>query len=350
MKIAIIEFSTAHHELLPSYYYLFGQNRVTFFVNNTISKEMAQNLDLNRVHRIIFSKLKFFDAFKISMNLRKNGFTHCVINTAEGKISKHFCFFNKLFGIKNIGVIHNASKIQNPGFTQKSILKRLDHVLVLSDFIKESLNQKNVQVFYPVFQFHSPTVKIEHHTKLIISIIGNVEFKRRDYQFLINFLSQFKGKLQDRICFKIIGNASTKEGPQLITKVEDENLASFFQFFNQRLSDEEMQNELENSDLILPLITPNIKIFHEYLKYKISGAYNLSYASHIPMIIHDSFKAFDDFNHGNYFFSDEKDLLGLLLFLSNNREDIAQKSELVKERSEFLKKRQIEIFDRILSH
>ena len=166
---------------------------------------------------------------------------------------------------------------------------------------------------------------------------------------MINFLSEFKDKLQDRICFKIIGNASAKEGPEIKNKVLEKKSIKFFQFFDHRLSDEEMQHEIKNSDLIFPLITPNIKIFNEYLSYKISGAYNLSYASHIPMIIHDRFKAFDDFNHGNYFFSDAKDLLNLLLSLSNNRQDIAEKSSVVKQYTEFLKKRQAEIFDRILS-
>jgi hypothetical protein len=350
MKIAVIEFSTAHHELFPSYFHLLKNNNLTFFINNSLTCEMEQKLDHTKVQRIRLSKFKIIDAFRLAANLHKNKFTHCLINTAEGKVSKYFCIFNKLFGIKNIGIIHNANKIQNPGFTQRSILKRLDHVLVLSDFIKDSLNEKNVQVFYPVFQFKNSNSRIKNQHQLVISIIGNVEFKRRDYQFLINFLSQHKDKLQDRICFKIIGNASAQEGPLLIKRVEDEKLSSFFQFFNQRLSDDQMNHELDSSDLIFPLITPSIKIFNDYLKYKISGAYNLSYASHIPMIIHDRFSALDDFKHGNYFFSNEKDLLNLLLSLSDNREDISHKAEMVKERAEFLKQRQIEIFDCILSH
>ena len=70
-------------------------------------------------------------------------------------------------------------------------------------------------MFYPDFQLDTGAMENEYLDKLIISIIWNVEFKRRDYDFLINFLSEFKDKQQDRICFKIIGNVSALKGPEI---------------------------------------------------------------------------------------------------------------------------------------
>lgn len=350
MKIAIVEFNYSHIELLPSYYELLHPRfHIAFFVNEKVPADFTSDFSGVSFSIIKRTKIKLIDAYLLSRCLKKQGFTHCILNTAEGKLPRALCFFNSWHLIRNLGVIHNSEKMTKPGFTQASILKHLKYKLVLSDFIKKNFPDPTVQVFYPSFQFFKVKRAEASNKKLIISVIGNIEFKRRDYGLLVNLCQKYKEELKNKILIKIIGNSNAKEGPIMLEQIKEAGIEDFFQCYNHRLSSEELDYELINSDLILPLITPHIKIFKDYLEYKISGAYNLSYASHIPMIIHDRFEAMDDFNHGNYFFSDLNDLFNLLIKLFNNRQDIAVKSELVKERTEFLKKRQIEIFDRILS-
>lgn len=54
--------------------------------------------------------------------------------------------------------------------------------------------------------------------------------------------------------------------------------------FEEYIPSKEYEEYLLKSDLLLPLITPNIKRYKQYLETKISGCFNLSFAYKIPMI------------------------------------------------------------------
>ena len=54
----------------------------------------------------------------------------------------------------------------------------------------------------------------------------------------------------------------------------------------------------------MPLITPASNSYQNYLKYQITGSYNIAYSLRCPMIIHESFSDFEDFKHTCIFYSD----------------------------------------------
>lgn len=347
MRLAVIEFNDSHTELLPSYYQLLSsQHELHFYVNHKTCSELLSQFKNASCTKMKKSKLSFVDGFKLALKLKRDKITHCILNTAEGKHSRSFCFFSCLFGIKNIGVIHNAQKLKTPGTTQKGILKRLDHVLVLSDFIKDKCPLKNSHVFYPISELKE---KKQKDTILTIGIVGGVEYKRRDYLFLLNFLVKYKIQLQGEVVFKIIGDSSRRDGPDLIQKIQQNNLQDFFTLFDHVLSNQELESQLASCDLILPLITPTVLNFDHYLSHKISGAYNLSYGSHIPMLMHADFKNYSEFSEAHYFYSNEEELMWQIKSLFQNRKDIESHSKLVEEKTARMREKVSETFNKILN-
>jgi hypothetical protein len=87
------------------------------------------------------------------------------------------------------------------------------------------------------------------------------------------------------------------------------------------------------SDIVLPLITPGSHDYEDYLRYKITGTYNLAFGFKLPMLMHESFSAHRIFRETSVFYREggimeslqklagKPSLLGLVRRRINGMED-----------------------------
>jgi len=101
----------------------------------------------------------------------------------------------------------------------------------------------------------------------------------------------------------VLGKISGPDGQNLLTRIEKDGISACFISFDQFVPHDRFYKILSGSSLILPLITPGSADFNEYQHYKITGAYNLAFGFHIPMLLHDSFSNLRILRETSFFFS-----------------------------------------------
>ena len=201
-------------------------------------------------------------------------------NTAQGSRALKFCLLPPISGVEMVGTIHNTEKLTK-SFGQKLINRRIHKYYILADYLRHSI-PKNIDNQYAVcYAVFLPRQKVAEIVKpqgeCWISIPGYVEYKRRDYHYLLrlaNALKSCEGK--KRIKFIVLGNTSKSDGPHFVSEIREQNLMDYFVTFDSFVSDDVFNAYIEQSDAIMPLIHPDIPSADKYTKYKISGAFNLA--------------------------------------------------------------------------
>jgi organic radical activating enzyme len=99
--------------------------------------------------------------------------------------------------------------------------------------------------------------------------------------------------------FILLGRSNTEEGNQIKSLINEKQLNCRFIVFDGFVPDTIFNDYLFSSDIIMPLIHPNIKGFANYLKNKITGTMNIAYAFEKPMLYHQDLHLLPEFsNHG----------------------------------------------------
>lgn len=281
MKIAIVELSVSHEECIYSQVSFLKEdkNEVSLIVHPNIKKQIAYTDLLSNIDIVDFDNLKGFKSLKKQLALAKqlNKFDKVILNTASSsKQLRNIACFLLFSKVECIGVLHNTKKLQK-SFTQKVISFKIKKYFVLSDFLKNNAIVKNPKIklesFYPIFFPDYQKDKLsKNENDIWFCIPGRVEFYRRDYFFLINQLD--KKEISKNIKFIILGNINTKDGLLFRTEIEEGKLANHFVFFDKFIENDLYYKYIKASDYILPLLK---KEDVSYLKYKISGTFNLAY-------------------------------------------------------------------------
>jgi len=256
----------------------------------------------------------FFNEWKLAKKLRKyllrNNIRKAIINTAEGNIIRMLTLFPGR-GISYVGLIHLSRKLWSSK-SQKIINRRIKKYFVLADFIADNLSEADpslkISYFYPV-NFPSdkdPAISNDEDLagspeKLKVCIPGAVDFARRDYSALMDEISQ--AGIPEDIRFVLLGRTTSPDAKKLLSRIHDEKLEKHFTWFDGFVESRVFYSQLTSSDLILPLITPGSYDYHDYLRYKITGSYNLAWGFHIPMLMHDSFSGYQIFRKTSVFYS-----------------------------------------------
>ena len=293
ITFALIEINAFHDECLYSQVqYLKGPNHHITLICNAALKSRTKSYD--GVDRFVYIDLstkwkKYLAWYKI-WRLINGQMSRVIFNTGEIYIYKLLLFPFK--DVELIGVLHNAQKLKRK--KQISISNKLDKYLVLGDFIKNSIENENltttpIGVFYPAIfpevhlQFQKPKDEIW------ISIPGAVELDKRDYESLFNL------KLEKHVKLILLGAPKTEKAIEFIERIHKSNLANNCITFDSFISNEIFHTYIKQSDFILPLIHPNNAQFSAFLKYKITGSYNLAIAYRIPLLLEQAF-----INHKEY--------------------------------------------------
>jgi hypothetical protein len=327
--IALIELGGSHDECLYSQVLFLKEHNyrvhIILFEDHLGRMEKWQEVDSWKTYAEPGSFTgRWKLVFAVRGYLKKNNIRRAVINTAEGNIIRKLSLVT---GRKTsfTGIIHLSRKLWTSN-TQRIINRKIKKYLVLAEFIKGNLEKADTSLavshFYPVYFPDTDNVIPEKtpagQKEFRICIPGAVDYARRDYHSLIDEIA--KGVLPEGLRFVLLGRTTGPDGRDLVERIRSRGLENQFEWFDGFIDPENFYGELRRSRIILPLITPGSRDYQDYLRYKITGTYNLAWGFHIPMLMHDSFRDYGIFRRTSIFYETGK-LIQTLSGLDNSKLD-----------------------------
>jgi len=156
-----------------------------------------------------------------------------------------------------------------------------------------------LQSFYPIFfPAYAGQGQQKPADEFWICIPGQLEYKRRAY---LELLAMLPASLDKRIKFILLGNSRHAHGNGEDFESRLGSYQENFVIYRQFVADDEFHHVLKQCDVIMPCLGDNPR----YLQSGVSGAFNLSFAYHIPMLIEPQFMAHEDFQLSAFSFKPE---------------------------------------------
>lgn len=344
-KIALIELGGSHEECLYS--------QVLFLKKHAFQVHIM--LFEDHFHRIMaFPEVdawkcykkppgwlaEWYLVFRLLTYLKRHGIKKAVLNTAEGNIIRKLSRAAGGF-TEFIGIIHQASKLWTSR-SQRIINRTVKKYFVLADFIKSNLDQTITEIpiacFYPI---NFPVEKDQgtgasqdgaKGTEYQICITGAVDFARRDYQSLLD--EMLAAEVPEGVRFILLGRTTSPDGKALIGSIKELGLEKYFTIFDDFIPHKQFYGILKQAWLILPLITPRIKNYVRYLRYTVTGSFNLAYGFRVPMLLHESFAGDRVIRETSVFYKDG-DLLETVNLCKDHPEMLKTITERMSDMPEF---------------
>jgi len=318
-KVALIEFYPYHFELIHSQLlFLKADNYSPLFI---CDKQNSANLEiLKKIAPIItYDFERIGSLFKLWQFLLKSHINYVVFNTAQGNRMVKFSLLPFPKKVKFLGILHNTNKL-NTSFGQKIINRKIKSYYVLASYMqkffpkKKSVKSVHINCAYPP-KFKNSTIQ-KPKNEIWLGIPGSIEYKRRDYDFLLKLAAD--KLLPNNVKIVLLGNASKYEGPVLLKRIEELGIEQRFILFNHYVPDELFHYYMEALDFLLPLIHPMTLSASAYLKHKVSGTFIQSYIYSKPMLCHNMFNN-EHFEYTAHFYNTT---IELIEYLKLNREAI----------------------------
>ena len=160
----------------------------------------------------------------------------------------------------------------------------------------------------------------------MIGIQGQVDFKRRDYNLVVEVSEKLKEGGIKNIKFNIIG---THNRETLRDIVSEKGLQSYF-VFHESLDDRQFFEEVAKCDYLMPLLGEEQK---SYYANKMTATYSHSAAYRIPMIIYSANAEAWGINHAQaVLYSDINSLFGVLKSLRDYADLQVKYAQLIDEK------------------
>lgn len=307
-RIAIVEIGGSHDECILSQ--VIALKNSGCWVVFCSTKEMYErNVHFSKwfdeFHEIILPKKMMGDFFAMrNLNkwFSKNGISKVILNTAQGGHMRNLCLTSHR-NVQFFGILH-TTKLLEGSFTQNLISKKVKHYFVLNETLKQKIvppKGMTIHSFYPL-NYPSFSKVIEKPTdEFWVTIIGGVEFRRKDLKGFISFAKS----TPDTVKFIFLGksDASHNDVQQFHRLLEEHNLLSKVTLFDTFIDQETFDAYLKKTDGILPLVHPDTPSADEYFNRQISGAINVAFSYGIPMMIHEAYKNWTDFQSGVQFYN-----------------------------------------------
>ncbi len=332
-KIALIEITTYHEECLFSQLqFLKG---VGYDITLITHPKNSQNTPY---YGISNDKVKFFDPKSSSFLIRriknwiglyrflvKSGIEQIIFNTASS--NKEVIALTKFLPkkIQCFGIIHNLKKL-NSSYSQKIISQRIKKYYVLNDYLEHSIEIENRDIklfsFYPIFfPSYTPSKIINKNKDIWICIPGELNYNRRDYLMVLSALESLNRPPNLKILILGKLNADREDTKDFLHMVNSFKLGSHIITFDGFISNEAFHTFLKESDFIMAPVSLREK---NYLKFKITGAYNLAFAYKKPLICPEELSAIPDLKHNSLFYSDKNSLSLLFSKICNEEVNLTQ--------------------------
>ncbi|QNR25688.1 glycosyltransferase family protein [Croceimicrobium hydrocarbonivorans] len=310
-KVALIEFGTSHDEVLyPQYRFLeeSAKHEVFLFVSEALKERLFDYPN----HQVFFipAQPKRSDLIDLHRRLRQMGIQKVVINTASGKTVRNFLWLRPKKPWKVCGVLHHLRKLEG-STTQKLISLYLKNYYFLAEYLQAkapSLKPKlNYGQFYagflPDFPIDESYRKPLGETWVVVP--GQLEYKRRDYQALLDSLKP--NSLDPKLRFILLGKSkhSHGNGSEFEAELKNRQLEHFFLSWDNFVPNEAFYAYLAQADFVLPLIHLGQASGELYQK-QISGSWNMALAFKVPMLIEAGSPGADEFEDGAYLYLKEE--------------------------------------------
>lgn len=214
---------------------------------------------------------------------------------------------------RQAAVLHRTVKL-HASSRVRATARRMDRIFVLNDHMLDSLPlgfRKKTSTFYPIHLVEQAKRLVVppniHIGPVQVCIPGQLEFKRRDYQLLLEQDSA-SSEIETptfRVRWNCLGSSEHSHGDggafsQLVARARG---CDEFQTYPGFLDDAFYWSELHKCSFILPLMTPRTPKFESYLRGQITGAYNLAFTLARPLLLHEAFREFADFRDTAFFYS-----------------------------------------------
>ncbi|MCO5258523.1 MAG: hypothetical protein M9916_00065 [Crocinitomicaceae bacterium] len=307
-RVAIVEIGGSHDECILSQ--LNGLKEANAWIalcatKDILSKNSLFETAIDCFHEIEFPHTMLGDFFTMR-NLNKwfkeQNITTIIANTAQGGHIRNLCVTSSK-KTQFFGIIHTI-KMLNGSFTQSIISRKIKNYFVLNDTLKKRVNpQKGSRVysFYPLSYPRFNKSISKNNNEIWIGIIGGVESRRKDLNGFIKMAAQ----TPETVRFLFLGksNPVSDEVKTFKALVEEHQLTNRIQLFEHFLNEVEFDAYLSQLDGIFPLVHPNTASAEEYFTRQISGAINIAFSYKIPMMIHEAYQDWEDFNQGVVFYN-----------------------------------------------
>lgn len=328
-KIALLETGGSHDEILFSQMRFLKDSgyRIYLIIRSEHLARIGKYDEANDIFSIrneesMYGRLK--NILNIRRYLLRNKIETLLINTCQGAFIRDLSFFLP-YRLNITGITHNPQKMSR-SLNQKIISRRVKKYFVLSDYILKNITQQNPELqlesFYPIFFRESGESR--NHKNFVVTIPGAVDFKRRDYDHLLNELDI--GEPEPGIRFIFLGRLKSPEAIEFREKVLQEYPGIQFDFFDEFIPENEFISRIVKSDLVLPLITPGMVNYNLYRDFKITGGINLALGYRIPLLIHENLADNPDYQLAAFFYK-EGNLIDTLRHLSGHPEKLKAKSD-----------------------
>ena len=233
-----------------------------------------------------------------------------VLNTAEGNLVRSLSLKALFSKIQFIGIVHSTRKFEN-SFTQKIINKKIKKYLMLSENLVNSITPPSgvrVNYFYPIrYSTQKTTAEKTGHAKdhrKTVVIIGGVENRRKD---LSGFLTLVESIKRDELKFIFLGKSDEKldDVQEFQREIEERKVSDLLKTYDHFVSQEEFDAQVQNADLIMPIVHPNTKSAEEYFKSRMSGAMSVSFGYKVPMLIHEGYEQINEMKAASFYYNFE---------------------------------------------
>ena len=334
MKILIVELNKYHTETFPIHSNLlpafFGEDDIEF--HYMCHEDNARQL--NDVYENTAPVVSNFIYFLVkNTGLRPWYFKRKIQGTIDRIIADAVVFnsiepernrkvFNAVKAKRKIAVIHNPKRFSlrkndNEDFfvISKTVFEAFKDALPLSGYL------------LPFFKPYPSEPSVKNSGKTMIGIQGLIDFRRRDYNFLVKLAITLKKQGISNVLFNIIGANNKKGGKKLRDMIREDALSEYFRL-HEKLVDKAFYSEIETCDLLMPLLGP---LQESYLKEKTSATLSHAAAYSKPMLLSRSNAVAWELDEGNAFLYNDLESCAQL-FKTDNPEgvhcsDIIQKKQ-----------------------
>lgn len=312
---ALIELDNSHDECLYSQLLFLkaGGYEVLLICSDRLRPQvapysaLAETLFLPTTEGNEWQKLKIL--WRIRGELIRRAIRLVVFNSAHGRHVRNLLWFPYPAEMRFFGTLHGINKLRRSA-TQAAISWRMNGYFLLNDYLNSNLAHVphrglRFAVFYPIFfpQYAAPQAIHKPKDAFWIAVPGQVEQIRRDYERLIRAFAQLSFKPPCR--FLLLGRSghTAGSGDPLKALCASLGVSDYFQFWDTFLENSEFHEYLRLSDIVMPLIHPGNEGYRKYLRYQITGGYNLAFAYRKPLLMLEDFKQYADFQENAVFYA-----------------------------------------------
>jgi hypothetical protein len=311
MRIALVELGGSHDECLYSQVRILKSRpdvHLTLIAHPDLKDRVNyfEGLDATHFVSIRTGIRGVLDLFRLKEYVIEQGFEKVILNTAQGSLIGRWMRFKFPSNIQFYGTLHNISKLEG-SHSQSRIHKKVKSYFVLNEYLLDKARKLapkglRFQTYYPIFFPDYPTVALDKGPDEIwITIPGQVEFKRRDYEGLFHSIKHHG--IPPRLTFILLGRCEHRHGDGHTVKewVHELGENAHVKLWDDFIDLETYFSYLKASDYILPLIHPD-DVSSEVYAHQITGAFNLAFGFKKTLLMEKSFEGYEDFKDTALFY------------------------------------------------